>query len=35
MTDIIVPKQERKDVIPGIVQGVFLFWRILEEQLNH
>lgn len=30
MTDINGPEQERKDAIPGIVQGIFLFCGILE-----
>lgn len=35
MTDINVSEEERKDVPPGIVPGVFLFCGILEKQLNH
>lgn len=34
-TDINVPEQERNSVIPRIVQGIFLFCRILEKQLSH
>jgi len=35
VTDINVAETERKDVIPGIVQDIFLFCRILEKQLHH